>query len=276
MLTLRAGGTLKLNGSVTDGFFTFGDQTDPAFLSQAGNSFVSHAALTVQGGCSNSNCNTGTLTDWSAYTSVTAIPAVYLGLTVSAKSPTTSDYAPFGTAVTVATPPYDAAANSPASQGSFTANTTMGNVAGAGDPIGSAELFPFLAQANGATRPVSSWSYGFAAGSDLAETPARLPSVNPMRADPAAVNGNFIVQGGSSYTYAHAAAGSPGSAIPDTVNVDGAVAYGLFTAPTAATGRWRWPIGWAICAGPWVSPSPIRQQRCWCCVRARILSLPMC
>ena len=33
VLTLRAGGNLDIRGSITDGFFTFGDQTDPAYLS---------------------------------------------------------------------------------------------------------------------------------------------------------------------------------------------------------------------------------------------------
>ncbi|HEY4079018.1 MAG TPA: filamentous hemagglutinin family protein [Rhizomicrobium sp.] len=231
VLTFRAGGTLTLNGSVTDGFFTFRDQTDPAYLSQVGNS-VSNVALTVQGGCKDNNCNT--FTDWSAYTSITAVPVNYLGLTLSSlgtRPP--AIYSPFGTATVVATPPYDASANSAASQGSFSADAN-GNVAGGGDPIGSADLFPLLPQAGGATKPVSSWSYGFAAGSDLAETAALLPSVNPLRIDPSAVHADFIVQGASSYTYAHGAAAAQGGAIPDIVNIDGSVAYTLFGAPIAA------------------------------------------
>src|SRR3546814_7911482 len=35
LLTVRAKGDLLIEGSITDGFFTFGDQTDPAYLGVA-------------------------------------------------------------------------------------------------------------------------------------------------------------------------------------------------------------------------------------------------
>jgi hypothetical protein len=83
--------------------------------------------------------------------------------------------------------PYNAAANTPAALGA--------GVNGAGDPIGSAELFPLL----GNQTPVGSWSYRLIGGADL-------KSADPLRVNPAS-GGSVVVEGTNSYTYS----ATPGS-----------------------------------------------------------------
>ncbi|MGC1302542.1 MAG: filamentous hemagglutinin family protein, partial [Caulobacteraceae bacterium] len=85
MLTIKAGGQLNIDGSITDGFFTFGDQTDPRFLATLDDS-VSNPLVTL----SSSN---------------SATPFASIGQNGTATAP-------------VALIPYDAAANTPGALGS--------------------------------------------------------------------------------------------------------------------------------------------------------------
>nr|MBA3811016.1 filamentous hemagglutinin family protein [Caulobacteraceae bacterium] len=87
--------------------------------------------------------------------------------------------------------PYGAAANAPGALGS--------GPGGAGDPLGSAELFPLLPTADGGTRPVESWSYQLIGGAALAGS-AGSPSVDPL-ATVLGSDRSVTVEGRSVYCY---------------------------------------------------------------------------
>ncbi len=104
MLTLRAGGTLYLNGSITDGFFQFRDQTDPDYLNMmlgGGNKQYTPFLAT---GCSQGDCNL--LGDWQT----NGLPGNYVLISI----PGAGDLKSF----LFDPAPYSAAANSPAAVGS--------------------------------------------------------------------------------------------------------------------------------------------------------------
>jgi filamentous hemagglutinin family protein len=169
VLTLRAGGNLTLNGSITDGFFTFADQTDPDYLN-----------LTLGGG---NRVYQGFLTPTCAVTGCTDVTPFSPGATpndvVSVQFPIAS-----GLASTFSNPiPYSAAANSPGALGTLTGAS--------GDPIGSAQLFPLI-QRGGANQVVQSWSYQLVGGASA--------GVDPLQTAPGGT-GDVIVQGFHPYQY---------------------------------------------------------------------------
>jgi len=180
ILTLRAGGNLDLKGSVTDGFFQFGDQTDPKYLDYAlggGNRVYqgSVAPYCVQGACSGVDV-------WSA------------GDTTPSNAVEIDFPSPSGlTAATYVDPaaPYSAEANSPAALGSLPG--------GKGDSLGSAQLFPLLPSGDGGATPVSSWSYQLVAGADLQGAAGR-PSADPL-AVVAGSGASVTVEGQHLYSY---------------------------------------------------------------------------
>lgn len=162
VLSIKAGGQLNIGtssstGSITDGFFTFGDQTDPAYLSNVlGAGVVDNAVLTPTGGATLAlNFSQASLSSVAAGSSVAAMI------------------------------PYDAAANTPGALGS--------GVNDAGDPIGSAEIFPLVTTAMGQQKAVSSWSYQLTGGANVA-------SANPLAINTSA-KGGVTVQGTGTYTY---------------------------------------------------------------------------
>ena len=57
VLSLRAGGALDLNGSITDGFFQFHDQTNPDYLSYAlgggDRTYQAYLQTSCRGSCNN-------------------------------------------------------------------------------------------------------------------------------------------------------------------------------------------------------------------------------
>jgi filamentous hemagglutinin family protein len=148
VLTLKAGGQLNINGSITDGFFNFGDQTDPRFLITLNNTTYA-GVLPIS---------------TSVPTSFSNIPG-----TVAGSAP-------------VALIPYDATANAPGAQGS--------GLDGAGDPIGSSEIFPLVQTATG-SRAVNSWSYQLTGG-------ATQGGANPLGVQAGAAGG-VTVQGTHTY-----------------------------------------------------------------------------
>lgn len=150
IVTLRSPNDIIINGSITDGFFTFRDQTDPAFLTGA----------TGLGGA---------LYTFAVNTAVTN------NTSVSISTPTTQSSQAEG--ITYA--PFNAAVNSPWSPGAGTN--------GAGDPIGSAALFPTLA---GGEIPQSA-SYRIVAGADI-------DHADPLKLD-AGASGSLTVEGSTSY-----------------------------------------------------------------------------
>jgi filamentous hemagglutinin family protein len=173
ILTLRAGGNLDIEGSITDGFFTFRDQTDPQYLDQAlgggDQVYTPYLSPDCSGTCA-------TIGSWQAG----SLPGDYVSISLPGNGQLQG--------ILNNPIPYDAAANTPAALGS--------GANGSGDPIGSAELFPLLGTAQ---TVVNSWSYNLVGGADLA-------SADPMRVDPAS-GGSVIVAGQTSYTFS----GTPGS-----------------------------------------------------------------
>ncbi len=178
ILNLRAGGNLILNGSITDGFFQFHDQTDPNYLNYA----LGGGNRTYQGylqtSCFDGDCSG--VSGWNA----NGLPGNYV-------------YIPFPTASALPVDPfpdvpapYSAAANAPDALGSLPG--------GGGDSLGSAQLFPLLATGN-ATKAVDSWSYQLVAGADLASAGGK-PSPNPM-STLAASGASLTVAGQNVYGY---------------------------------------------------------------------------
>ncbi len=165
-LSVRASGQLTLAGSITDGFFTFGDQTDSRYLNT-----VLGAGTKLFNGLLTTNCT-------AACAAVGAYSPTNSGAAVGVNFPGA------GALGTVQAPlanpaPYNAAANAPGALG--------------GDPIASAQLFPLI-QAGSGTRAVDSWSYQLVGG-------AAAGSANPARVQSDSAAGGLIVQGQRSYSY---------------------------------------------------------------------------
>ena len=179
ILSLRAGGNLKLNGSITDGFFQFHDQTDPNYLNYA----LGGGNRTYQGYLQTS-CYTGDCSGVSGW-NANGLPANYV-------------YIPFPYATALPTDPfpdvpapYSAAANAPDALGSLAGGT--------GDSLGSAQLFPLIPAGGNATKAVASWSYQLVAGADLTSAGGR-PDPNPM-STMVASNATLTVAGQNVYGY---------------------------------------------------------------------------
>ncbi|MBV9994452.1 MAG: filamentous hemagglutinin family protein [Caulobacteraceae bacterium] len=187
VLTLRAGGDLDIQGSITDGFFQFGDQTDPGYL----NLVLGGGDRAYQGALAPACSGAGGCASVSAYVSG-ANPRHFVAVTFPV--PRGLDRAVFD----LPPAPYSAAANTPAALGD-TPVAGGALVSGTGDPLGSAQLFPLLPADSGGTTPVNSWSYQLVAGADLAGASGR-PSVNPLNVV-AASAANLIVSGREVYGY---------------------------------------------------------------------------
>jgi hypothetical protein len=185
VLTMRAGGTLDIKGSITDGFFQFGDQTDPNYLNQAlgGGDRVYDGSITptCAGACS-------TVPTWAS----NKTPANHVA--IAFPGPGRLTLAPY----VLPPAPYSAAANSPAALGDApVAGGAL--VSGTGDPLGNAQMYPLLPAPGGRTTPVSSWSYNLVAGADLTGA-AGKPSANPLEVAAGAA-ANLTVEGRSVYGY---------------------------------------------------------------------------
>ena len=189
ILTIRAGRDLTLNGSITDGFFQFADQTDPNYLDQVlggGNrTYQANLAPTTDGTSVTINFpgKTGLLDPgFNAATGATGVSAVGAYVLPSA--------------------PYSAAANSAAALGD---QPVAGGalVTGTGDPLGSAQLFPLLPSPDGGSTAIASWSYRLVSGAALfapGSTSTFQPSANPLDIVTGA-KGNIVVQGQNVYGY---------------------------------------------------------------------------
>ncbi|MTD92716.1 filamentous hemagglutinin N-terminal domain-containing protein [Hyphomicrobium sp. xq] len=179
VLTLRAQGDLVLKGSITDGFFQFGDSFDPDYLAKLGSSTVNYALL-LNGGFNNGGGATF-LTSWASYTSTTQLPSVYMGLSLAG---TGAAFIPTSTPMNR---PYSAAANSPAALGSLPNNT--------GDALKYADVFPRVTKADGGTLAPPSWDLALVAGA----APAGQ-SPDPLQLG-AAGSGSVILEARPSFSY---------------------------------------------------------------------------
>lgn len=181
-LTIRAGGTLDIANSITDGFFTFTDYTDPTYIDYqlGGGTRLYQPAL--QYSCS------GAATDFSCGSVLPYAPdltgrnptlppisaSINLILTGIRSGEEVSTVDAFGTA------PYNPLANTAAALGTGTD--------GAGNPIGSADLFPLLADGSA----VESFSYRLTGGAGASF------SANPLHVD-RGTDADLIVSGERSY-----------------------------------------------------------------------------
>jgi filamentous hemagglutinin family protein len=172
-LTLRASGDLDIEHSITDGFFTFGDQTDPDYIDYqlGGGTHFFEPSLTIR--CGNAGCNN--LVDFAFSTAKRpTLPVASTSISLNLTKISAGEEL-----FLVANSPYSAAANSAAATG-LGAN-------GTGDPIGSADLFPLLADGSA----VDSFSYRLVGGADIT-------SANPLQIDRGS-NGSVTVSGETRY-----------------------------------------------------------------------------
>jgi filamentous hemagglutinin family protein len=208
-LTIRAGGNLTLNGSITDGFFTFRDQTNAEYLASAVNTGAAY-----QGAVTPAFVGSGAIAAFNP--ARTSLAANRISITFpSAGGLDTVKTSPRYGSTTASEAPYTDASNSPAALGSLAIDPTTGLPTG--DPIGSAELFP-LVGANG-TVVVSSSSYQLVAGATA--------SANPLTTAPSGA-GNLTVEGYHIYSY-----GAPTLNNSLDVNVSTNSAKNDFAAPQA-------------------------------------------
>jgi len=174
VLTLRATDDVTLNGSLTDGFFTFADQSDPAYLNRA----LGGGTRTYDGALNSTCTGSCVVGDYAPGTA----PANTITVNFPATLPTVE--------VNPANPaPYNAAANSAAALGA--------GPNGDGDAIGSAVLFPLIQTTDG-VRAVESWSYQVTAGARMSN--AGVFSVDPLRVE-AGATANLVVAGTKTYSY---------------------------------------------------------------------------
>ncbi len=79
VLTLRAGGNLDLQGSITDGFFQFRDQTDPGYLNLALGGGDAVYSPTISPNCFGGSCSS--VVDWQAGDPGSTGPYIGISLT---------------------------------------------------------------------------------------------------------------------------------------------------------------------------------------------------
>jgi len=180
VLTLRASGNLEIDGSITDGFFQFGDQTDANYLAVALGAGNRYYIPYLIPGCAGAdgNCN---FADWQYGLNLKSIDYVDI--------PFPKD---FKTQNFVFNPvPYNPDANTPWAEGNA-------EVAGNSCALSSMQPFP-LVQIGDHSYYVPSWSYQLVAGADLTGAGGN-PSVNPLQTVPGS-SGSVTVQGVNFYTY---------------------------------------------------------------------------
>ena len=172
VVSLRAGGTLDIAHSISDGFFTFRDRTDTDYMSYqlgGGDRTVNPAAV-VTCGTRNTGYDCGSIKNFDQAVNGARPPSADQTVTISLTRPGAGTDRAKGTLA-----PYSAQANSAAA---------LGN-----DPLGSADLFPLLEDG---TRAIRSTSLRLVAGSD------QKLSSNPLHVDRNA-NANVLVRGETSY-----------------------------------------------------------------------------
>ncbi len=209
VLSVRAGGTLDIKGSITDGFFAFRDQTTPGAINYAfGGGNRAYTAV-VQPDCADGAC--------------AAVIAFDPTVTITTNNAIAINFSAVGQGTETLIPiSYNPDANSPSAPSGFPASS--------GDALGTAQVFPRLTTATG-TRAVDSWTYRLVGGADLAG-PSGAPSVNPLAVNPASKAG-VIVEGETSYAV-QPVAGS--GAYVGNLQVLGDIALSGTGAPTDPSG----------------------------------------
>ncbi len=163
VLSFRAGGNLNITGSITDGFFTFADQTDSDYLSfllGGGNRQYKPAFNVI---CGSSTFSCGDIAN--LYERNIVLPATEIILIATNVLLAGAD---IGEALGNPAAPYNPLANTPGALGA--------QIGGAGDPIGSAILFPLLS--NG--RAAASSSFRLVAGAAPVGATTLPDSADPL------------------------------------------------------------------------------------------------
>lgn len=202
-LTLRAGGDLVIGGTITDGMFTFADQSDPAYLNTVIGGASGSRQILIPFSCFGPRSCPGI----ANYTNSTQFLRALVNFSTISSVSTGGVTPPRPLPNDI---PFNALANGAAALGA--------GVDGAGDPIGSASLFPILSDG----RFAGSWNYNFVGGAQLATGADLLPSVDPLRVDRAS-SGSVSVVGERSYSYG----GGQSSFADELLLVNGTFTYGL-------------------------------------------------
>ncbi|WP_176454749.1 filamentous haemagglutinin family protein [Tardiphaga sp. OK246] len=199
VLTLRAEGNIDLKGSISDGFFQFGNTLDSKYI-EINKTTGSALTLVLNGGRNNTSNN---LTAYS--NALTALPAVYAGINFS-----TQGILKTQTPVTGSTAvPFDPTANTPA--------------AASPNALGNAVLLPSITRVDGTTVAATSWSETIVAGA----APVGQSADPTRRAAGAA--GSIILSAQSPISYV-----SGGTTVSDITLVDVDPGYSALLKPNAA------------------------------------------
>jgi filamentous hemagglutinin family protein len=195
IFTFSAGGNLDIQGSISDGFFTFADKSDAVWINYelGGGNRSYDAALLASCGTALDCANVAT---FGQVSSGAVAASAANSLTINLAKYFTG--AQVGNATIAA--PYDDAANLPDAEGS-NIDPNTGNLSG--DPVGFAELFPLLP--GGAV--IQSSSLRLTAGTGA------IASANPLHVD-RATGATLTVEGENEYGLtANAGTSTLGSAI---------------------------------------------------------------
>lgn len=183
VISLRAGGSLDIGGSISDGFFTFADKSDATWINYqlGGGDRTFDPALLVSCG-SGLNCSGLPTYDdvISGKTPVSSDNTLTIGLT--------KYYVGKQEGRATVDAPYNADANNVLAEGNNTDPNTGGT---GGDALGFAQLFPLLADGS----PIRSTSLRLVAGA------GETLSANPMHID-RATNALLQVEGETAYSLA--------------------------------------------------------------------------
>ncbi|WP_310474883.1 filamentous hemagglutinin family protein, partial [Sandarakinorhabdus sp.] len=187
VLTLRAGGTLDIRGSITDGFFNFADQTAPEYLSfqLGGGDRGYRPAFNVSCGGFSIPCD-NVFTQFFVTDSATPPASTpddpLISISVNRLVRGSDSVPSLGNPIA----PYSAAANSPGALGL--------QAEGAGDPIGSAVVAPLLDGGKAA----ASFSLRLVGGAAADGALTLAVTADPLAVAASAV-GKVSVSGGSTY-----------------------------------------------------------------------------
>ncbi|WP_310475598.1 hypothetical protein, partial [Sandarakinorhabdus sp.] len=186
VLTLRAGGTLDIRGSISDGFFNFADQTAPEYLSfqLGGGNRDYRPAFEVSCGGFSIPCDDIATPFFASPGSLTPpLPfSDIINISVNRLVRGSDSVASLGNPIA----PYSAAANSPGALGL--------QAQGAGDPIGSAVVAPLLDGGKAA----ASFSLRLVGGAAADGALTLAVTADPLAVAASAV-GKVSVSGGSAY-----------------------------------------------------------------------------
>jgi filamentous hemagglutinin family protein len=151
-VTVRAGGALTIGASISDGFFTFRDQTTPAALAYALGGGTRQYAAAILPVCPGfGDC--GTLTNY--------VPGLASTRALSLSFGQANSFTPGG--VVSIDQPIPVA---------YSAGANAASAAGNGDPTGSAEVFPILPNGRAVDSATLRFTAGSAAGADPLATAA--------------------------------------------------------------------------------------------------------